>query len=159
MIVRRATPEDAVAIAALVNPVIRDTAITFTTAEKDPEELSHTIAAANGAFHVAEDRGQIVGYATYFQFRGGPGYAHTMEHSIALAPEARGKGAGRSLMTAIERHAKAAGAHSLIAGVSAENPAGIAFHAALGFDEVARLPEVGRKFGRWMDLVLLQKFP
>ena len=157
MIVRSANCKDAEAIAALVNPIIRDTAITFTTAEKDVDALREAISAADGAYHVAELDGDVVGYATYFQFRGGPGYAHTMEHSIALKPEARGSGAGRALMSAIEAHAKARGTHSLIAGVSAENPAGVAFHAAVGFREIAVLPQVGRKFGRWMDLVLMQK--
>lgn len=156
--IRAAQSEDAGAIADLVNPVIRDTAITFTTAEKDPADLAAAIARAPGTFQVAEVDGAVVGYATYFQFRGGPGYAHTMEHSITLAPAARGRGIGRPLMAALEGHARAAGAHSLFAGVSAENPAGVAFHTAIGFRQVAVLPQVGFKFGRWMDLVLLQKF-
>lgn len=158
MIIRAATPADAQAIADLVNPVIRDTAITFTTAEKDPTDLATAIADAPKRYQTAEEDGQVLGYATYFQFRGGPGYAHTMEHSIALAPEARGRGIGPQLMQALETEARAEGAHSLFAGVSAENPAGVAFHLAVGFKQVAVLPQVGFKFGRWMDLVLLQKF-
>lgn len=158
MILRAATPEDAWAIADLANPVIRNTAITFTTAEKDPADLAAAISRAPGTFQVAEEAGVLLGYATYFQFRGGPGYARTMEHTITLAPEARGRGVGRPLMAEIEAHAKASGAHSLFAGVSAENPPGVAFHLAIGFTQVAVLPQVGFKFGRWMDLVLLQKF-
>ena len=101
--------------------------------------------------------GEVIGFATYFQFRGGLGYGHTMEHSILLHPELRGRGAGRALMAAIENHARAAGVHTMFAGVSSENPSGVAFHEAIGFARVAVLPEVGRKFGRWIDLVLLQK--
>jgi phosphinothricin acetyltransferase len=80
-----------------------------------------------------------------------------MEHSVVLAPEARGAGLGRALMHALEEHARAAGVHCLIAGVSAENPSGLRFHGAIGFEEVARLPEVGFKNGRFLDLVLMQK--
>jgi phosphinothricin acetyltransferase len=99
-----------------------------------------------------------VGFASYAQFRGGVGYRHTMEHTIILGPAARGRGLGRALMTAIEDHARAGGTHSLFAGVSAGNPEGRAFHAAMGFAETAVLPQVGYKFGRWLDLVLMQKF-
>jgi phosphinothricin acetyltransferase len=81
-----------------------------------------------------------------------------MEHSILLAPEARSKGLGRALMLALCDHARAAGAHQMIAGVSAENPDGVAFHARMGFSEIARVREAGRKFGRFIDLVLMQKF-
>jgi phosphinothricin acetyltransferase len=60
-------------------------------------------------------------------------------------------------MAAIEDHARAGGAHSMFAGVSSGNPSGVAFHAALGYREIAMLPEVGFKFGRWFDLHLMQK--
>ncbi|OZB15114.1 MAG: GNAT family N-acetyltransferase [Rhodobacterales bacterium 34-62-10] len=157
---RPAEARDASDVAAIWNPVIRETAATFTTQEKTPEGLAGDFAAraAEGRlFLVAEDAGAVLGFATYFQFRNGPGYARTMEHSIILASAARGRGVGRALMAGLEDHARAGGVHSLWAGVSAENPAGVAFHRAIGFAEIARLPEVGYKFGRWMDLVLMQK--
>ena len=160
MILRPAVSDDAAAVAAIWNPVIRDTAATFTTQEKTVEGLAAdfaTRAAEGKLFLLAEEAGTVLGFATYFQFRNGPGYARTMEHSIILSPAARGRGVGRALMAGLEDHARAAGVHSLWAGVSAENPSGVAFHAAIGFSEIARLPEVGYKFGRWMDLVLMQK--
>lgn len=160
MEIRPATSSDCAAIAAIWNPVIRDTACTFTTQQKTPSGLGALIdeKRANAMpFLVAELDGGIAGFATYGQFRAGPGYARTMEHSIILAPDARGRGIGRALMGALEACARDQGVHSLWAGVSAENEAGVAFHKAIGYREMARLPEVGRKFGRWMDLILLQK--
>ena len=154
--IRPARPEDAPAIAAIWNRIIRDTVATFTTAEKDPAVLVEGMQTQ--PYWVAEEAGEILGFATYFQFRGGPGYAHTMEHSVHLDPRAQGKGLGRALMATLEDHARAQGVHSLFAGISGENAAGIAFHAALGYVHAARLSQVGRKFGRWHDLVLMQKF-
>jgi L-amino acid N-acyltransferase YncA len=159
--IRDATAADAPGIASIWNPVIRDTAITFNSAEKSDAEIATMIRdrqQAGHAFLVADIGEGIAGFATYAQFRGGIGYARTMEHTILLSPAAQGAGLGRALMTAVAAHARNAGAISLFAGVSAENPAGRAFHARIGFTEVAILQRVGFKFGRAMDLVLMQKF-
>jgi len=155
VILRPARPRDAAAIASIWNGYIRDSAVTFNSEEKPEAEIVEMIAA-RPCFLVAEDDG-VLGFATYGQFRGGIGYARTMEHTVLLAPGVAGRGTGRALMLALEDAARRAGVHSLWAGVSAENPEGVAFHRSMGFQEIARLPEVGHKFGRWMDLVLLQK--
>lgn len=155
MMVRPAVPRDAAAIAAIWNPLIRDTATTFTTEEKTESGLVRDIGAQ--PFFVIGEAGGVLGFATCVQFRRGPGYAYTMEHSLALAPGARGQGLGRALLARLEAHAQGQGVHAMIAGVSGENPAGVAFHERQGYRKIAVLPEVGYKFGRWMDLVLLQK--
>lgn len=154
--IRAAVPADAAALAALWNPWIRDTAVTFNSAEKSEADLLAMIAARD-CFLVYINNG-LQGFASYTQFRSGPGYATCMEHSVILSPNARGMGAGRALMTAVEDHARAAGAHQMIAGVSGENPEGQRFHAAIGYHEIAIIRDAGFKFGRFMNLVLMQKF-
>lgn len=154
--IRPATPADAPAIAAIWNRIIRETTATFTTVEKDPETLAAQIAAGT-PWWVAEVDGTVQGHANYGQFRGGPGYAHTMEHSIHLSNIASGQGLGRALMAALEAHARAHGVHVMVAGVSSDNPAGQAFHTRLGYAECGRVLQAGRKWGRWLDLVLMQK--
>ena len=160
MILRPAVAGDAGSIAEIWNPFIRDTAITFNSVEKSAQDIAADIAARSAAGHaflVAEDWGVCLGFAAYGQFRAGPGYARTGENTIILGPGAQGRGVGRALMAALEDHARAANIHSMIAGVSAENPGGVAFHERLGYARVAVLPQVGWKFGRWLDLILLQK--
>ena len=158
MIVRAARPDDAPGILAIQNPVIRDTAITFNPVEKTEADIASAITSAPCFLVAQDDAGAIAGFVSYDQFRKGVGYARCMEHSILLAPQARGQGIGRLLMEAALAHARRAGVGSMWAGVSGENPAGVTFHARIGFDEVARLPRVGFKFGRWMDLILMQKW-
>lgn len=158
--IRDAGPADIPGILAVWNPFVRDTTVTFAAVEKTPQSVADLMAerlAQGYCFLVAEDAGQITGFATYAPFRGGEGYARTMEHSIMLAPEARGRGHGRALMARLEAHAFARGGHTIFAVVSGENAAGIAFHAAVGYVTVAVLPEAGWKFGRWLDAVLMQK--
>ena len=140
--------------------MIRDTHVTFERTTKCARDVGAMIAgsAARGhGFLVAEDAGRVVGFATYRQFRAGSGYVHTMEQTIIVAPQAQGRGVGRALLGALEDHARAAGVHSLIAAISGENPDAIAFHAALGYREVAIVPEAGCEFDRWLDLHVLQK--
>ena len=158
--IRDARSTDAAGIAAIWNPVIRDTAITFNSAEKTEAEIAKMIAERQAAGHgtwVAEEFGKILGFVTVSQFRGGVGYAHTLEHTVILAPGQSGRGIGRALMSEMENHSREQKAHSVFAGVSGENPAGAAFHEAIGYRLVSILPEVGYKFGRWMDLHLMQK--
>lgn len=154
--IRPARPDDAPAIAAIWNRVIRETVQTFTTLEKSPDDLASRIAAGT-PWWVAEAAGAVVGHATYGAFRAGPGYAQTMEHSIHLTEAAQGKGLGRALMGALEGHARAGGVHVMVAGISASNAGGLAFHAALGYLKVGRMPEVGTKWGQRHHLVLMQK--
>lgn len=159
--IRPATAADAPALAALLNHWIKHTAVTFNPVPKTEADILDMIAAkaiAGHAFLVAEDDGTVVGQASYGQFRGGQGYRTCMEHSISLLPSTPRKGLGRALMTAIEGHARSQGAHQMIAGVSGENPQGRAFHERLGYRVIAIVPEAGFKFGRYMDLVLMQKF-
>lgn len=158
--IRAAVPSDAAAVLPLVNLDIRDTLTTFRAVERSLADLAEEIEAKarNGQpFLVASQADRVLGFATYGQFRGNDGYRFTMEHTITLVPEARGRGIGRRLMAGIESQARAAGHHSLIAGVSGGNPDGVAFHKAVGFAEVAVLPQVGFKKGQWMDLIILQK--
>ncbi|NVO54520.1 N-acetyltransferase family protein [Rhodobacteraceae bacterium B1Z28] len=157
MTIRPARPEDASAIAGITNAIISDTLVTFTTDERHPVSIAADIELRDSAFLVAEVEGEVVGFATYGPFRSGPGYAECREHSIQLAPKARGKGLGSALMNRLQEVARAEGVHVLIAGISSANPSAIAFHAALGFAKVGQMPEVGFKWGQRLDLVLMQK--
>ena len=139
----------------LWNEVIAETTITFTSALKAQGDITDLIARQ--PVFIARDGDALLGFATYSQFRGGDGYRLTQEHAIYLTTDARGRGLGRGLLQMVEDHARAEGSHSLIAGISAENDDGVAFHAAMGFAHVGRIPEVGHKFGRFLDLILMQK--
>nr|WP_306418703.1 GNAT family N-acetyltransferase [Aliiroseovarius pelagivivens] len=156
MIVRAARMTDAPAIQKLWNLAILETLITFNSVPKTRLEVETAIESAK-CMLVAEEAGQVIGYASFDQFRAGVGYAHTAEHSIMMDPDARGRGAGRFLMTQIEDEARTQGFHSMIAGVSRSNPMGEPFHAAMGYQTVGVIPQAGRKHDQWHDLVLMQK--
>lgn len=154
MTIRRATALDAAAIAAIWNPIIRTSDITFTTVEKTEEELTAMIAQ-----HVVliSESDRVDGFATFGAFRDGPGYAHTAELSIYLAPHAQRRGRGATLLTALEAEARQARIHTLIAGIAGRNTGAVAFHAAQGYRQVGHLEQVGWKHGVWHDLILMQK--
>lgn len=155
--IRAALPEDAAAIAELWNAMIRDTLSTFTTVEKSLADLDALIAERADSFFVATDGAIVLGFATFGPFREGPGYAATVEQTVILRAEAQAKGLGRRLVQAAEGAARGQSKHAMVAAISETNTAAQAFHARLGYTEVARMPEVGRKAGRWLDLVLMQK--
>ncbi|MFT6451613.1 MAG: phosphinothricin acetyltransferase [Halocynthiibacter sp.] len=161
MLLRPATTQDIPALIAIMAPVIATSAASFSDVERSAEDWATMIEHRRRdgrEFFVAEQDGAVVGYATYDQFRNNSGYRHTMEHSVYISEDAQGTGLGRALMKAVEDHARAAGHHSMFGGIDAENAASIAFHVALGYEIAGRLPQVGRKFERWHDLILMQKF-
>ncbi len=105
---------------------------------------------------VAVDDTGVVGYASYAQWRPHSGYRLTVEHSVYVRGDQRGRGIGRTLMQELVARARVAGMHVMIGGVESGNAASIALHERLGFAEVGRMPQVGAKFGRWLDLSMLQ---
>jgi phosphinothricin acetyltransferase len=106
---------------------------------------------------VAEVDGVVVGFAGYGRFREKVGYDLTVEHSVYLTPEAQGRGLGTRLLTQLIEDATDRGIHVMIGGLSADNEGSLRLHKRLGFVETARMPQVGKKFGRWLDLVFVQR--
>jgi len=158
----RLRPAQAADLPALLE--IYNDAVVHTTASWDLlpwTAVEHAEWYATKAEHghpvlVAEESGEVLGYAAYGPFRAKAGYAATMEHSVYVRASGQGRGIGRSLLVAIIEAARANGVHTLVGGLSADNDISMALHRSLGFVEVGRLPEVGRKFDRWLDLVLVQ---
>jgi phosphinothricin acetyltransferase len=161
--VRPAVEADLAAITHLFNVLIPTTATAWRDHLADAEEMAEWWARQIDAEHpvvVAETGGRVVGYATWTGFRGGdrfPGYRRTVEHTIHVDGDQHGRGVGRTLLEALVAVAGERGVHVMVGAVDSENEGSIAFHRALGFVEVGRLPEVGRKFDRWLDLVLVQR--
>lgn len=106
---------------------------------------------------VAAAEGTAIGYASFGDFRAFDGYRFTVEHSVYVASEARRRGAASALIAALVERARELGKHVMIGGIAGENEASIRLHRKLGFVESARMPEVGFKFGRWLDLVFMQR--
>lgn len=116
-------------------------------------------AKAQGNYPVlgaVDDVGRLLGFASYGLFRAWPAYKYTLEHSLYVHPDARRQGVGRALLQALVAAATAQDYHVLMGGIDRDNAASIALHQRLGFVEVGLLPQVGFKFGRWLDLALYQ---
>jgi L-amino acid N-acyltransferase YncA len=107
---------------------------------------------------VATEQGRVVGFASFADFRAWPGYRFTVEHSVHVRADRRGAGVGTALMRQLLIRAAALGKHVVIAGVDADNHPSLRFHEHLGFRRVAHFSQVGFKFGRWLDLIFLQRF-
>lgn len=99
---------------------------------------------------------KVVGFATYGTFRPKPGYRFTVEHSVYLEQNHRGKGIGTALLQELIHHAKKAGIHVMVGGIDSSNHRSYLFHQKLGFKEIGRFKEVGHKFDRWLDIIFMQ---
>ncbi|WP_026793110.1 GNAT family N-acetyltransferase [Pleomorphomonas oryzae] len=103
-----------------------------------------------------DENDAVLGYATFGDWRPHDGYRHTVEHSVYVRFDARGQGIGEALMHALIARARTIGKHVMVAGIEAGNTTSIRLHRKLGFAEVGLLPQVGMKFGKWLDLAFLQ---
>jgi L-amino acid N-acyltransferase YncA len=101
--------------------------------------------------------GTVLGFAAFGPLRDYSGYRFTAEDSVYLLPQAQGRGVGGALLRALVERAGELGMHSMCAFIEAENAASIRLHARAGFTEVGRIPQAGTKFGRWLDLVIMQR--
>lgn len=105
---------------------------------------------------VENSGGTLIGFGSFGTFRAWPAYKYTVEHSVYVHKDHRGKGLGRVLMQALIAAARDNGKHVMIGGIDAANAGSIALHEQLGFRHVGTLPQTGFKFGRWLDLAFYQ---
>lgn len=160
-IIRPAEHRDLAAIQAIYNPEVLHG---FSTWNETAFDLNHfenmlvQLKKQNFPFFVIEDTDnqKIAGYADYSSFRSFTGYRHTVEHSVYVAPEYTGRGLGKLLLQSLIEYAQQHDVHVMVAGIDHENAVSIHLHEKLGFKHTGYMPQVGKKFDTWRDLVLMQ---
>lgn len=160
MHIRLATVADAEAISAIYNYEVRHSTVTTDLVPRTLEAQRVWISERSGAraVIVAEDTsGAVVGFASLSPYRDRPAYATTVESSIYIAPESQGSGIGKALLTELIKIARSHGFHTVIARVVDGHEPSLGLHKALGFKVIGTEVQVARKFGRWLDMVTLQK--
>lgn len=160
MQIRDATEADLPGILAIYNDAVQNTTASFTETQVDLSERRAWLAARRSQGYpvvAASQDDELLGYGTLGEFRAWPGYRHTVEHSLYVRREQRRRGVGAKLLEELVARARALDKHVMIAGIDAGNTASLQLHARYHFHEVGRLPQVGTKFGRWLDLVFMQR--
>lgn len=158
--VRPASREDCPAILAIYNDAVLTTTASY---DVEPRTLDHRLAwfddhsRDNLGVFVAETPQRILGWSSLSRFHDRFGFRFTVEDSVYVAPEARGRGVGRLLLAPLLTHAATRGFHTIIAAIDTSNEPSLRLHRSFGFTEVGRFHEVGHKFGRWLDVAYLQR--
>lgn len=159
LIIRNATVDDLSGILEIYNHAIVHTTAVYS---EEPHTLDMRLAWYNDRINngfpvfVAQLNGQIVGFSTYSHFRVWPCYRYTVEHSVYVHIDHRGKGLSKILLQPLIVRAKEMKLHAMIAGIDGENEISCRLHRAFGFVQVAHFKEVGFKFGRWLDLKFME---
>lgn len=156
--IRLVSSKDAEAIARIYNHYIENSVITFEETPIDAAEVRSRIGdpTTDLPWFVCESDGIVVGYAYASPWNKRAAYRYSVEVSIYLDCVAVGKGMGRRLYSHLIEDLRARSIHAVIGGVALPNPASVALHESLGFGKVAHYREVGRKFGRWIDVAYWQ---
>ena len=160
--VRAAIADDVPAMMAIFNEVVAHSTAIYNFKPSSLDERRDWFRVRTGAgwpVLAAERAGELVGYASFAEFRGAwPGYLYSVEHSVYVRADCRQQGIGSALVQALLPIAAAIGKHVMIGGIDAANEGSLRMHERLGFQRVAHFREVGHKFGRWLDLVFVQRF-
>ena len=160
MQIRDANDEDVAGITAIYNDAVVNTAAIWNETQVDTDNRKRWLQDRRRLGYpvlvAIDDRGEVVGYASFGDWRAFDGYRHTVEHSVYVRNDPYRSGIGRTLKVELIERAKTIGKHAMSAGIEAGNVASIRLHEKLGFQQVGLLPEVGTKFGRWLDLAFLQ---
>ena len=159
-LIRPSTKADIRHITDIYGHFVATTTATFETVVPDEAEIGRRRQAAldRGLPHlVAELEGFVVGFCYASQFRPRDGYRFTVEDSIYVRPDCTGHRVGSMLLAQLILDCRLEGCHSMVACICGTNPASVALHRSLGFEQVGLLPEAGRKFGEWLPLTILQR--
>jgi phosphinothricin acetyltransferase len=158
--VRDATPDDMEAVCAIYNDAVENTTAIWNEVLVDVANRVDWLAARRkGGFPVlvaVDDAGGVLGYASFGDWRAFDGYRHTVEHSVYIRSDQRGRGIAGLLMNALVERARALNKHIMVGAIEAGNASSIRLHEKLGFEQVGLMKEVGMKFGKWLDLVFMQ---
>ena len=157
-IVRLATLDDADAVRSIYNREVAGSTVTFDLRPRSLEDQRAWLDAHAGAHPavVAEAAGEVVGFGSLSPYRDRPAYSTTVEDSVYVDAGSRGRGAGRLILAELVRLAGLHGFHAVMGRIVGGHDASIALHRACGFELVGVEREVGRKFGRWLDVVVMQ---
>jgi L-amino acid N-acyltransferase len=151
--------KDLSAITEIYNDAILNTTAVYSydpvTVESRQVWLEDKVKQSFPVF-VAEEDVQVIGFSSYGAFRAWPAYSHSVENSIYIHPDYRGRGVGKLLIPPLLESARKQNMHTMIAGIDASNAVSIKLHQGFGFEKVAHFKEVGYKFNRWLDLVFMQ---
>ncbi|KTT38079.1 GNAT family N-acetyltransferase [Pseudomonas oryzihabitans] len=160
LIVRDATPADLPAVLAIYNDAVANTTAIWNDNLVDlaNRQAWFDLRADQGyPILVAENAsGEVVGYSSFGDWRPFDGFRHTVEHSVYVRNDQRGQGIGPRLMTVLIERARACDKHVMVAAIESGNLASIRLHERLGFLTTGQMPQVGTKFGRWLDLTFMQ---
>ncbi len=159
MQIRDAELADIAGITPIYNDAVAHTTAIWNETLVDDRNRQDWLAARRQSGYpvlVAVAGGKVLGYASFGDWRAFDGYRHTVEHSVYVHKDHRGEGLGLALMEALIERARVLGKHVMVAGIDASNSGSISLHKKLGFEQVGYLPQVGTKFGKWLDLAFLQ---
>ena len=162
MLIRDATAADVPALTAIYAHHVLHGTGTFEETPPDEAEMAARLARVQQhgwAWLVSQaPDGMVIGYAYYAQFRDRSAYRHTAENAIYVRDDVRGQGVGKALVQALLDRAEAAGFRQMLAVIGdSENTGSIGLHVSLGFRQAGVMKSVGVKFGRWVDVVMMQR--